>query len=342
VKTGHLIAGSASGHRNEGKSGMETVHGYDVIGDIHGQAGKLRRMLAHMGYVEIAGVWRHPTRTAVYVGDFVDRGPEQVETYRIVRAMTDAGTALAVMGNHEFNAIAFHTPCAGRDFCRTRSPRNVAQHRSFLDQVGMDGDLHREMVDWFLDLPLWLDLDGIRVVHACWDDAIMARLAPMLRPGNRLDRDLVARASEGQGNSFLADGSRRDSTFEFHAVETLLKGVEIELPEGTSYSDADGHARTATRVRWWDGGARTFGEAALLPGSTPTHGLEAPLPADFVRGYDGEKPLFLGHYWMTDEPTLLGPKVACVDYSAGKGGPLAAYRWSGETTLSPDGFTSVD
>lgn len=318
------------------------IDGYDVIGDIHGQSDKLKRLLSRMGYSEVDGIWAHPMRQAIFVGDFVDRGPDQVGTYRIARAMVETGSALAVMGNHEFNAIAYATPDPGRDYCRTRSAKNTTQHQAFLDQVGLDGDLHREMVEWFLDLPLWLDLDGIRVVHACWDDGIIARLSPMLREGNRLTRDVVLRASQGNGNSHFPDGTRLPSTFEFYAVETLLKGVEINLPEGLSYSDADGHERTATRLRWWDAGATTFGQAALLPRSARTDGLDVAMPADVVRGYDGDKPLFLGHYWMTDTPTLLTPRIACVDYSAGKGGPLVAYRWCGESILAEERFCSVD
>ncbi len=314
---------------------------FDIIGDTHGQSGKLRRLLTAMEYVETDGVWSHPNRTAIFVGDFVDRGPDQIGTYRIARRMVEAGSALAVMGNHEFNAIAFHTPARGRDYCRTRSEKNVAQHRAFLDQVGQDSELHAEMVEWFLDLPLWLDVGGIRVVHACWDDDIMARLSPSLRPGNRLDRSIVALASEGNGNSYLADGSRLESTFEFFAVETLLKGVEVKLPQGVSYLDADGHERDATRVRWWDGEARTYGDAALLPVASRTPALDLPMPTGVVRGYDGARPLFIGHYWMTGVPTLLSPRIACVDYSAGKGGPMVAYRWSGETDLSQDNFVSV-
>jgi len=315
--------------------------GFDVIGDVHGQSDKLKRLLAAMGYVDRKGTWSHPSRTAIFVGDFVDRGPDQIGTYRIARAMVEAGSAMAVMGNHEFNAIAFHTPASNRDYCRTRSDRNVAQHRAFLDQVGRDSELHGEMVEWFLDLPLWLDVGGIRVVHACWDEAIITRLSPMLRPGNRLDRSIVARASEGNGNSYMADGSRLDSTFEFFAVETLLKGVEVRLPEGVSYDDADGHTRDATRVRWWDDRATTYGEAALLPPSSRTPALDVPMPSGVVHGYDGAKPLFIGHYWMTGVPTLLSPRIACVDYSAGKGGPMVAYRWSGEADLSQDAFVSV-
>ena len=82
----------------------------DIIGDIHGHADVLRAMLAKLGYIERGGAYRHPERTVIFLGDFIDRGPKIRETLQIVRAMMDAGTARSVMGNHEHNAICFHTP----------------------------------------------------------------------------------------------------------------------------------------------------------------------------------------------------------------------------------------
>jgi predicted MPP superfamily phosphohydrolase len=81
---------------------------YDIIGDIHGYADTLRALLAKLGYTERAGVYRHAERIAVFVGDFIDRGPKIRETLRIVRAMADSGIALAVLGNHEWNALRYH------------------------------------------------------------------------------------------------------------------------------------------------------------------------------------------------------------------------------------------
>jgi hypothetical protein len=63
-----------------------------VIGDIHGYADKLVRLLALLGYRERNGAWRHPERHAIFVGDLIDRGPAQVATVSIVRAMVDAGS----------------------------------------------------------------------------------------------------------------------------------------------------------------------------------------------------------------------------------------------------------
>ena len=82
---------------------------YDIVGDIHGHADKLERLLRRLGYEERDGIYRHASRQLIFVGDFIDRGAEIRRTLQLVRAMVDAGTARAVMGNHEFNALLYHT-----------------------------------------------------------------------------------------------------------------------------------------------------------------------------------------------------------------------------------------
>ena len=57
--------------------------------------------------------------------------------------------------------------------------------------------------------------------------------------------------------------------------------------------------------------------------------------------YTETVPVIHGHYWRTGTPAILTPTVACVDYSAGKGGDLVAYRWSGESVLRDDHLVSV-
>ncbi|MFE6896064.1 polynucleotide kinase-phosphatase [Streptomyces sp. NPDC057717] len=71
---------------------------FDIIGDIHGCASELETLLTGLGYVD--GV--HPEgRTAVFVGDLVDRGPDSPGVLRRVMAMVKSGHALCVPGNHE-------------------------------------------------------------------------------------------------------------------------------------------------------------------------------------------------------------------------------------------------
>ncbi|GAA5072575.1 polynucleotide kinase-phosphatase [Nocardia iowensis] len=81
---------------------------FDVIGDVHGCRAELETLLGELGYVldrDDAGRAigaRHPAgRTAVFVGDLVDRGPDTPGVLRLVMGMVAAGTALCVTGNHE-------------------------------------------------------------------------------------------------------------------------------------------------------------------------------------------------------------------------------------------------
>jgi hypothetical protein len=105
---------------------MTSEMNYDIIGDIHGHADALERLLQKLGYTRKFGVYSHPEeRQVVFVGDFIDRGPKIRETLHIVRDMVLSGNAQAVMGNHEFNAISFHTPHTEKGgFFRDHSLKN--------------------------------------------------------------------------------------------------------------------------------------------------------------------------------------------------------------------------
>ena len=52
----------------------------DLIGDIHGHATKLEALLGKLGYSKKNGNYSHPERTVVFVGDYIDRGPQIKET----------------------------------------------------------------------------------------------------------------------------------------------------------------------------------------------------------------------------------------------------------------------
>ena len=133
---------------------------YDIIGDIHGYADKLEAILAKLGYHSSAGAWRHTDRQAIFVGDFIDRGPAQIRSVDIVRRMVDCGSAQAIMGNHELNAIAWHTPdphhrgeYVREHFSERYGEKNRRQHARFLAEVEGRPWLHTEIINWFLTLP---------------------------------------------------------------------------------------------------------------------------------------------------------------------------------------------
>ena len=298
---------------------------FDIIGDVHGQYDKLVALLTHLGYRESGGVWRHPDRTAIFVGDLVDRGPKQLATIELVRGMVEAGAARCILGNHEFNAIAWVTPVPnnpGKFLRDHHKPGNREQHQAFLDVV--EGThLQKEITDWFRTLPLWLDVGGLRIVHACWHQPFMDRLLPLMGPNQTLTTDLILWGSQ-KGH------------WVYEAIETICKGPEVDLPEGISFQDKEGKVRYEVRVRWWQKDLSTYREAAIVPKGNEGTIPDLPLPEEW-RGhpYSGP-PVIFGHYWFTGKPEVISPRFACVDYSAAKDGPLVAYRWDGETALSSE------
>lgn len=302
---------------------------YDIIGDIHGHADELIELLERMGYDRRRGYYSHPTRTAVFVGDFIDRGPQIPEVLRIVRPMIDAGSAHAVMGNHEFNAIAYHTrdPLDESQFLRKHDEKNVRQHIASIRQLTAD-ELH-EAVEWFRQLPLWKELDGIRVVHACWDPDSISVIEKAIVEYGRLTTEFMQFANQ-------------HATTLYGAVEDILKGKEISLPVGISFNDKDGHTRTKTRIKWFASPiGMTFREYSL-PSRRIIPDNRVPDELATTPYSSSEPPVFFGHYWLKSiRPTALGPNVACVDYSVARGGDLCAYRWSGERILSDDQFVWI-
>src|SRR5258706_3891401 len=110
---------------------------YDLIGDIHGYADELVQLLEALGYQNEQRTYRHPERKVIFLGDFIDRGPKIRQVLEIVRPMIEEGKALAVMGNHELNALAYHTddPDQPREYLRRHIDKNVNQHHRTLEQL---------------------------------------------------------------------------------------------------------------------------------------------------------------------------------------------------------------
>jgi hypothetical protein len=319
--------------------------GYDIIGDIHGHADKLEALLLKLGYRRRQGAWRHTDRTAIFVGDFIDRGRLGVETVRIVRAMVDAGAAQAIMGNHELNAIAWHTPDARLpgEYLRPHhgerwGAKNRKQHAAFLAEVEHDSGLHKELIDWFLTLPLWLDLPELRVVHACWHEPFITWLSGRLHNGHFLTRELMVDATDEPAET----EKDNPNPSVFKAIEVLTKGIEIPLPKPHTFVDKDGITRNRVRTRWWEAEATTYRQIALLSDEERAALPDIEVPAHArLPTTTSAKPIFFGHYWMTGSPRPLSSTAICVDYSAGKGGPLVAYCWDAGEPLTPHRFVGA-
>lgn len=298
----------------------------DIIPDIHGQAEKLRVALKNLGWRRNGTTWLHPEpdRQIVFLGDFIDRGPENAAVIRIVRELMDSGRALAIMGNHELNALHYHTadPDTGAPL-RVHDQDNLDQHASFLKEFPLGASHTEDVLDWMRGLPLFIETEEFRAVHAAWIQPAIDDLRRQTGVGVLSEYQLIR-------------AGRKGDTF-YDLVEAVAKGPEARLPHPHSFEDKSGKVRHHVRVKWWNGDARTWRQVAM---SVPDINQlpDAPLPDDLLTAVypDGDTPVFFGHYWMSGEPELQSANALCLDYSAGKDGPLVTFKWKSGGHLSLD------
>jgi hypothetical protein len=132
---------------------------YDLIGDIHGFADKLTQLLTRLGYRKRNGTWSHTERKVIFLGDYIDRGPCIPETLRIIRSMTESGSAVALMGNHEYNALLYHLNDDNGSPLRSHSDKNLMQHSETLRQFQDSPGEYEDYLIWMLSLPLFFETD---------------------------------------------------------------------------------------------------------------------------------------------------------------------------------------
>ena len=295
---------------------------YDIIGDIHGHADKLVLLLEKMGYSLQNGVYTHPSRKVLFLGDYIDRGPEIAKTLSIVQSMVENKQAIALMGNHEYNAICFNTKDQQGEYLRDQNTKNITQHEETLRQFQHNKNEYYNYIEWFKTLPLFFETDGFRAVHACWWEDQIDYLKQELNGSLLTEESLLA-------------SSIKDSPM-YNAIEDVLKGKEIIPPNGVPFDDKDLIERYEIRIKWWLNPATTTIKAlSMLPNDKlPDKFIDTASPGDNWYYKISEKPVFFGHYWFTGIPQIQQENICCLDYSVAKGGELVAYQYKNENILN--------
>jgi protein phosphatase len=150
---------------------------FDIVGDVHGCHDELVELLGVLGYSRSDDdVYRHPEgRTAIFLGDLVDRGPATPAVLATVMAMVDAGTALCVPGNHENKLVR---ALKGRD---VQLAHGLAQS---LEQLESESAAFRQRVLEFLDELVShyvLDEGALVVAHAGMRQEMQGRASAAVR-----------------------------------------------------------------------------------------------------------------------------------------------------------------
>ncbi|MER6755534.1 polynucleotide kinase-phosphatase [Micromonospora echinofusca] len=155
---------------------------FDIVGDVHGCRAELEALLVRLGW-ELRRDERgrpvdatHPSgRTAVFVGDLVDRGPDSPGVLRLVMGMVAAGHAICVPGNHEQKLLR---RLRGRE---VRLTHGLAET---MEQLVAEPDAFVAEVASFIDgLVSHFVLDGGRLVvaHAGLKEAYQGRASGRVR-----------------------------------------------------------------------------------------------------------------------------------------------------------------
>lgn len=292
---------------------------FDIIGDIHADHARLNQLLA----------MRRSSVPVAFLGDFIDgkstKNAGDRKVLEAVRHEIENRGAVAVMGNHELNAILFHTQVEGVPL-RKHSQSNIVQHRTFIDEFGISSIEATHWVDWFLTLPLWLELEGLRLVHACWSQPSVD-LIKKRRPNGILTRADLPEIAEKKSDFALA-------------VQRLLSGPEVRPNEEfVGFRDRSGELRFEVRVCWWKSNAQSWRELAMSVPDLRELPSEQPGEIDGLDIYgQHELPVLFGHYQMKGDPLIQSHNATCLDYSESP----CMYRWNGESLLNPNSLIYIN
>ena len=208
--------------------------------------------------------------------------PKIKETLEIVRKMVDNGKAIALMGNHEYNALCFHFQETEGGHLRKHLIKNIIQHYETLKQFQNRQEEYEDFLEWFKSLPLFYETDKFRAVHACWDNKHINYLRETLNK-NKLTDDLIYQSVEKGTPLNLA-------------IDETLKGKEMKMPDDLSFTDKDETKRTEIRIKWWEDPVKaTYNSISVVPlENLPKSPVNELLQQSIEYYHEDERAVFLG------------------------------------------------
>lgn len=326
---------------------------FDIVGDIHGEIDALNSLLHVMGY-NLKG--EHPEqRKLIFVGDLCDRGQNSVAVIQQVKILIERGHAYCVLGNHELNLLnQSYREGNGWYF---GSP-HMDDHKSFYSVPATPED-QQWILQFLQTLPIALESDQIRVVHACWDTHSIQQL-------KALDKLHLCEAYEHfvqQTQQHIADaGIIEQACQEAEQFREALTDPNSDIPWLKYLAQKEWIEQMYNPIKVLTSGAEYMTDKPIYAGGKWR--MKDRLP--WWEDYQEDIPVIIGHYWrkfdlaevkaglfqQIDPLQWFGHKqnVFCVDYSVGKryldrqqqrefSSKLAALRWPEKQVIFEDGST---
>lgn len=300
----------------------------DVIGDVHGEIDPLRALLAQLGYDERG---RHAEgRRVVFIGDLTDRGPDSVAVGELAMDWVGRGAAECLLGNHELNILKEDLK-HGNSWILDPTARELEAGREFGHcRVASDG-FRRRYADFLATLPVALERDDLRLVHAAWVpgemDALRRATGPVLDIFDRYDAQVAAQLG--------MEGVAARANAEWDEWHVRIKHRSATVPLLPALGETDERHQMGNPVRVATSGVERLASKPFW--SSGKWRMVDRVP--WWNEYTDAVPVVVGHYWRRWVPirgsdhaatkpdvfadaspdAWLGPgrNVFCVDYSIG-------------------------
>lgn len=305
----------------------ESIHkAYDIIGDVHGHGHLLEKLLLKLGYQFNGNSFTHPERKAIFCGDFIDRGRENIKALDIVMRMHAAGDALAIPGNHDLAFVQYHTTLPGAN--KPIIPPNrhhEALFRETLHEFRQEPQFMKAYLDWIVKLPLFIELPELRVYHGYFHPAVSKRLL-----------------SNGEAMSY------KDVIENFSILNPLVDLITKSLSTKVEFTSDYGRIHEKVRVKWWKAEPSELRKDDLLLHNNPElqkmkiSSTDEHFKIHWSTYPEEEKPLFIGHFCITGPHGIMLPNLCITDLCVIKTGRLAAYRYDGEKMLQLEKIVFVN
>ena len=335
----------------------------DIIGDVHGEFDVMMKLLDALGYDRNG----HSAtgRRLVFLGDLVDRGPDSPAVVEKLIEMTDQGRAYCILGNHEINILLNRALPGNGWFVQPNSAERAGEFQS----RAVDPSRMEDYLAFFAGLPLILENDKLRLVHACWSRSAISRIDRDLHDGMHIV-DLYQRY-QGDVERLL----NRAELAHMVAEEKMFYGVALDDPNWSAevlpaHAEAEIIAQNGNPIR-------VLTTGPVQAARRPFYAMGAWRMADRRRwwdDYDDSIPVIIGHFWRRFDDAAerisgvfgrdvfegipshawMGKRknVYCVDYSVGQRhkerqiagekefkGKLAALRFPEWQVVHDDGTT---
>ena len=281
----------------------------DIVGDVHGEIDALHSLMRHLGYVDHGS--HSDGRRLVFVGDLTDRGPDSPAVVDLIQRLIESDRAQCVLGNHDLNILLGHRKYDNGWFFG----EEFHAEGELVPQVLADESVRQQVLGFFRTLPIALERDDLRVVHACWCEE-MVRFARESGDAVALyneHHDLIESSFPGLDLDDIDKGLAHQND---NPIKKLTSGPEerVEVPIVSS-----GKERYEKRVHWWN---------------------------DYH-----DKFCVFGHYSIPEGVPRGGEAAFCIDYGVGKRWTerragkasgftlkLAALRWPERVVVFDEGF----